>query len=354
MSRIILGRLAVRVRSALVGLAAALLLASCASNVDIAAHLRPLPQDTMMLLGKKGMDAQAPIFISIFKEESELEIWKQRDDGHFYHFKTYPICNWSGDLGPKVRYGDRQAPEGFYTITREQMNPDSKYHLALNLGYPNAYDRSWKRDGDFLHDSHDTLQLRIALRRQRIGLHPRDDVLHLLLLLSTDRLFNSRAAFLVAARRSVIGLALTRIIHRARRVARDGRTFVERFVRRSILRQLRLPCLHRGLIPIESLGGDLERRTIERGFDQRGRPDAILRLLIDPTLRGALQNSKLRRRGRGHRAKRECEDSERPEGPKERRRTHEICSRWQGRRPGSAGSEITNQDARTRESERPV
>ena len=126
------------------------LLASCANQIEIAPHLRPLPHDTMMLLGKKGMDAQAPIFIRIFKEESELEIWKQRDDGRFYHFKTYPICNWSGDLGPKVRYGDRQAPEGFYTVTREQMNPDSKYHLALNLGYPNAYDRSQKRTGDFL------------------------------------------------------------------------------------------------------------------------------------------------------------------------------------------------------------
>ncbi len=80
----------------------------------------------------------------------ELEVWKQRDDGRFYHFKTYPICNWSGDLGPKTRYGDRQAPEGFYTITREQMNPDSKYHLAFNLGYPNAYDRSQQRTGDFL------------------------------------------------------------------------------------------------------------------------------------------------------------------------------------------------------------
>jgi murein L,D-transpeptidase YafK len=131
-------------------LATACLLASCAGNVELAAHLRPLPTDTMMLLGKKGMDVQAPIFVRIFKEESELELWKQRDDGHFYHFKTYPICNWSGDLGPKVRYGDRQAPEGFYAITREQMNPDSKYHLALNLGYPNAFDRAWKRNGDFL------------------------------------------------------------------------------------------------------------------------------------------------------------------------------------------------------------
>jgi murein L,D-transpeptidase YafK len=127
-----------------------LLLASCAGNVDLAPHLRPLPNDTMMLLGKKGMDVQSPIFIRVSKEESELEIWKLRDDGHFYHFKTYPICNWSGDLGPKVRYGDRQAPEGFYTVSRDQMNPDSKYHLAMNLGYPNAFDRAWKRNGDFL------------------------------------------------------------------------------------------------------------------------------------------------------------------------------------------------------------
>ena len=56
----------------------------------------------MMLLGKKGMDPGAPIFVRIFKEESELEVWKARDDGRFYHFKTYPICNWSGDLGPKT------------------------------------------------------------------------------------------------------------------------------------------------------------------------------------------------------------------------------------------------------------
>ena len=75
-----------RVCSALLALATACLLASCAGNVELAAHLRPLPTDTMMLLGKKGMDVQAPIFVRIFKEESELEIWKRRDDGHFYHF----------------------------------------------------------------------------------------------------------------------------------------------------------------------------------------------------------------------------------------------------------------------------
>lgn len=129
--------------------AMAFCLASCA-KVELSAHLRPLSKDTMMLLGKKGMDPQAPVFIRVFKEESELEVWKQRDDGRFYHFKTYPICNWSGDLGPKLKQGDRQAPEGFYTVSREQMNPDSKYHLALNLGYPNTFDRAHGRTGEYL------------------------------------------------------------------------------------------------------------------------------------------------------------------------------------------------------------
>ncbi len=103
-----------------------------------------------MLLGKKGMKQEAPIFIRIFKEDSELEVWKQRDDGRFYHFKTYPICNWSGDLGPKERQGDKQAPEGFYTITSRQLNPNSSFHLSFNLGYPNAYDRAHRRTGEFL------------------------------------------------------------------------------------------------------------------------------------------------------------------------------------------------------------
>jgi murein L,D-transpeptidase YafK len=150
MSRIILGDMYKRACHALAAVAMACMVASCASQIDIAPHLRPLPADTMMLLGKKGMDAQAPIFVRIFKEESELEVWKQRDDGRYYHFKTYPICNWSGELGPKFKHGDRQAPEGFYTVSREQMNPDSKFHLAMNLGYPNSYDRAHRRTGEFL------------------------------------------------------------------------------------------------------------------------------------------------------------------------------------------------------------
>jgi murein L,D-transpeptidase YafK len=149
MSRIIVGGMVKRAFSAVPALAVVCVLASC-STVEIAPHLRPLSKETMMLLGKRGMDPQAPIFIRVFKEESELELWKLRDDGRFYHLKTYPICNWSGDLGPKLQEGDKQAPEGFYSITREQMNPDSKYHLAMNLGYPNAYDKSRRRTGQFL------------------------------------------------------------------------------------------------------------------------------------------------------------------------------------------------------------
>src|ERR1044071_148163 len=64
--------------------------------------------------------------------------------------KTYPICRWSGGLGPKVKEGDRQAPEGFYTITPGQMNPNSNYYLAFNTGYPNAFDRAWGRSGSEL------------------------------------------------------------------------------------------------------------------------------------------------------------------------------------------------------------
>lgn len=126
--------------------------ASGCSNapVELTAAEQPLAKETMMLLGKKGMQTSAPIFVRIFKEESELEVWKAREDGRFYHFKTYPICNWSGGLGPKTQQGDKQAPEGFYTITPAQMKPDSQFHVAFNIGYPNAYDRANNRTGEAL------------------------------------------------------------------------------------------------------------------------------------------------------------------------------------------------------------
>lgn len=130
-------------------LALALAVSACA-KLELPAHLKPLPEQAVMHLGKLGMTATDPIFIRIFKEESELEVWKQRADGHFYHFKTYPICNWSGGLGPKIKQGDKQAPEGFYQVAQYQMKPDSDFHLAFNIGYPNAFDKSLNRTGNFL------------------------------------------------------------------------------------------------------------------------------------------------------------------------------------------------------------
>ena len=92
----------------------------------------------------------SPILVRLFKEEAELEVWKKTRDGQFALLKTYPICRWSGDLGPKKKEGDRQAPEGFYTITPAQMNPNSNYYLAFNTGYPNTYDRAWGYTGSEL------------------------------------------------------------------------------------------------------------------------------------------------------------------------------------------------------------
>ena len=96
---------------------------------------------------EKDMELQSPILVRLFKQEAEFEVWKQDRSGRFALLKTYPICRWSGDLGPKVREGDRQAPEGFYSISPAQMNPQSAYYLSFNTGYPNAYDRRWDTPG---------------------------------------------------------------------------------------------------------------------------------------------------------------------------------------------------------------
>ena len=111
---------------------------------------KELSPQLLSLLQQKNMPKHSPILVRIFKEESELEVWKQDTTGHFQILKIYPICRWSGDLGPKVHEGDRQAPEGFYTITPELMNPNSNYHLAINTGFPNTFDKANDRDGAFL------------------------------------------------------------------------------------------------------------------------------------------------------------------------------------------------------------
>src|SRR3972149_2768032 len=109
--------------------------------------LKPLSAQTQALLAEKGMNEEQPVLIRIFKAESELEVWKAKDDGRYHLFKTYPICSYSGGLGPKVEQGDRQAPEGFYLVSLDQMNPRSKYHLSFDVGFPNTYDKAYGRTG---------------------------------------------------------------------------------------------------------------------------------------------------------------------------------------------------------------
>jgi murein L,D-transpeptidase YafK len=109
-----------------------------------------LSRELLSRLRQKNMPKNSPILLRIFKEESELEVWKQDTTGRFKILKVYPICRWSGDLGPKMHEGDRQAPEGFYTITPELMNPNSNYYLAINTGFPNTFDKANDRDGTFL------------------------------------------------------------------------------------------------------------------------------------------------------------------------------------------------------------
>jgi murein L,D-transpeptidase YafK len=110
----------------------------------------PLPEEAKTELQQMGLALGAPMFIRIFKLEAEMEVWLQRDSGEYALFRTYPICNWSGDVGPKLKEGDKQAPEGFYIVTARQMNPNSEYYLSFNIGFPNAYDRANNYTGSFL------------------------------------------------------------------------------------------------------------------------------------------------------------------------------------------------------------
>ena len=112
-----------------------------------------LSPDMLALMEKTGVSQNSPVLIRTFKKEAEFEIWKMKADGRYVKLKTFPMCRWSGQLGPKMREGDRQVPEGFYKITPGQMNPTSQYYLSFNVGYPNAYDRAQGASGGsiFVH-----------------------------------------------------------------------------------------------------------------------------------------------------------------------------------------------------------
>ncbi|MBL8582805.1 MAG: murein L,D-transpeptidase [Rhizobiaceae bacterium] len=134
---------------------AALAVAGCTSESTLgsasnAAATKQLSEKMIATMKAKGMTRESPVMARIFKEEGKLEVWKQKTNGRYDLLVTYDICKWSGQLGPKYMEGDRQAPEGFYTVRPAHMNPNSKYHLSFNIGYPNAYDRANGRTGSNL------------------------------------------------------------------------------------------------------------------------------------------------------------------------------------------------------------
>jgi murein L,D-transpeptidase YafK len=125
-------------------------LAGCHDKAPPEVQAKPLSAETLNLMAVKGVGRNSPMLIRSYKMESEFEVWKMRPDGTYVLLKTYPICRWSGQLGPKRKEGDRQAPEGFYSIAPSQMNPNSAYYLSFNIGYPNAYDRAHGATGGAL------------------------------------------------------------------------------------------------------------------------------------------------------------------------------------------------------------
>lgn len=125
------------------------LLAGCedSSLSPLARATAPISPQTVAEMEAIGSSKSAPILIRAYKKEAEFEIWKMKSDGHYAFLKTYPMCRWSGQLGPKTREGDRQVPEGFYSVTPARMNPNSAYYLSFDVGYPNAYDRALGHTG---------------------------------------------------------------------------------------------------------------------------------------------------------------------------------------------------------------
>lgn len=100
-------------------------------------------------LAAKGMKAGMDVFLRVFKSESEVELW-MRSGERFELFATYPMCHWSGTLGPKIREGDKQSPEGFYTVAQRQLRSRGRWPRSFNFGFPNAFDKAHGRSGSYI------------------------------------------------------------------------------------------------------------------------------------------------------------------------------------------------------------
>ena len=114
----------------------------------------PLPRTPDMgrfkeRLEAAGLKSGSPVLLRVFKETSELELWIEKGE-RCELFATYPICHWSGSLGPKLKEGDKQTPEGFYAVGQRQLRQLGRWPRAINLGFPNAYDRAHDRDGSYI------------------------------------------------------------------------------------------------------------------------------------------------------------------------------------------------------------
>jgi murein L,D-transpeptidase YafK len=134
-----------RLVTAAVLAASMMVMSACQPGADLGDLMgpdAPVPAALVKEMKLKDMGVKSPILVRLYKEESQLEVWKQKTSGQYELLKTYAICAWSGKLGPKRVEGDRQAPEGFYTVTQGSLNPGSQHHLAVNIGYPNQYDRA--------------------------------------------------------------------------------------------------------------------------------------------------------------------------------------------------------------------
>jgi murein L,D-transpeptidase YafK len=110
----------------------------------------PIPAALLERMAAIGSSPAEPMMIRVYKESSELEVWKRTRSGQYALLKTYPICKWSGTLGPKIKEGDYQSPEGFYDVTPALLNPKSSYHLSFNVGFPNKFDQALNRTGSYL------------------------------------------------------------------------------------------------------------------------------------------------------------------------------------------------------------
>lgn len=137
----------------IVGLLFLMLTGSCkeqAKNRAGAAKERVVPVMNAYL-NPLGLKVGSPVFIRIIKEDRILELWGRPDQAdRFILIKRYPIAGMSGGLGPKMKEGDKQAPEGFYSVTAKSLNPYSNYHLSFNVGYPNDYDKALGRTGSLI------------------------------------------------------------------------------------------------------------------------------------------------------------------------------------------------------------